>query len=395
MREVWVTGIGAVTAAGLGAGALDELMLAGRSGVGLADGIGGLSAARCPTPPRTPATRRLDRSGLLFYTAGAEAWRDAGLEGANWVRDRAIVIEGSSVGPIGEMLEAASNPRWPTPTGLIRFMIGAGGATLAQTLGVEGGAVHVSAASVSAACAIGEGYLKVATGLADLALVGGAECPLHPAIVAGFQAAGILAPREGSVSSCRPFDATRCGTVLGEGSGALVLEARKHALRRGAGARAVVRGYGLSGESFGMTSPDPLGRGVRRAAARALGELPIDRLGWIKTHGTGTELNDAAECRGLAALLGDSLARIPLTSFKPALGHCLGASTAVEAVAVVAALRRGLIPRTLGTVSVDPELPPCTVALEAITTTAPNVLVLAESFGGRCAALLLEAGRAA
>lgn len=393
MREVWVTGIGAVSAAGLGAPALEEMLIAEGSGVTPGDGTP--PAARCPTPPRSPATRRLDRSGKLFFSAGIEAWGDAGLRAGSWHRDRAIVIEGSSIGPMGEMLEAAHGPRWPTPGGLIRFMIGAGGATLAQTLGIEGGALHVSAASVSAACAIGEGYLKVAAGLADLALVGGAECPLHPAIVEGFRAAGVLAPADEGLPGCRPFDASRSGTVLGEGSGALLLEAREHAIRRGARPRAVVGGYGLSGETFGMTCPDPSGRGVRLAAGRALGGAPTEELGWIKTHGTGTELNDAAECRGLAALFGDSLAAIPLTSLKPSLGHCLGASAAVEAVAVIAALRRGLVPRTLGTACVDTALPPCTVALQSATTDAPNVLVLAESFGGRCAALLLRAGRAA
>jgi 3-oxoacyl-(acyl-carrier-protein) synthase len=175
----------------------------------------------------------------------------------------------------------------------------------------------------------------------------------------------------------------------------LVLEAREHAIRRGAAPRAVLAGYGLSGESFGMTSPDPSGRGVRLAASQAFGGASTGGLGWIKAHGTGTELNDAAECRGLAALLGDSFAGIPLTSLKPSLGHCLGASTAVETVAVVVALRMGLVPRTLGTTCVDAALPPCTVALRSTTTAAPNALVLAESFGGRCAALLLRAGRAA
>jgi 3-oxoacyl-(acyl-carrier-protein) synthase len=390
MRDVWITGVGAVTGAGLGAAALDDLLVTGRSAV-KAGGGPDEPAARSPTPPRTPATRRLDRSGLLFFTAGAEAWADAGLRAGTWRRDRAIVIEGSSVGPMGEMLEAVGGPRWPSPAGLIRFMIGAGGATLAQTLGIEGGALHLSAASVSAACAIGEGYLKIAAGLADLALVGGSECPLHPAIIAGFRAAGVLAPADRRLPACRPFDTERCGTVLGEGSGALVLEAPEHAIRRGAGPRAVLGGYGLSGESFGMTSPDPSGRGVRRAAGQALGGLSADRLGWIKTHGTGTELNDAAECRGLAALLGDAIRRVPLTSLKPALGHCLGASTAVETVAVVLAMQHGLIPPTLGTTSVDPALPPCYIALQRAEPAAPHVLVLAESFGGRCAALLLQA----
>jgi 3-oxoacyl-(acyl-carrier-protein) synthase len=93
---------------------------------------------------------------------------------------------------------------------------------------------------------------------------------------------------------------------------------------------------------------------------------------------------------GLASLCGNALRTIPLTSLKPSLGHCLGA-TAVEAVAVITALRRGLVPRTLGTTCVDTELPPCNVALHTTRTTAPHVLVLAESFGGRCAALLLRA----
>jgi 3-oxoacyl-(acyl-carrier-protein) synthase len=140
-----------------------------------------------------------------------------------------------------------------------------------------------------------------------------------------------------------------------------------------------------------MTSPDPSGCGVRRAAEQALGGTPAEELGWIKTHGTGTALNDAAECRGLASLLGDALPRIPLTSLKPALGHCLGASSAVETVAVVLALRHNLIPRTLGTERVDDALPPCTVALRSAPPAAPSVLVLAESFGGRCAALLIRA----
>src|SRR6266511_2260638 len=172
MREVWITGIGAVTAAGLGAGPLEALLLEEQSG--LEQRVGdGLALGRCPTPPRRPVTRRLDRSSLLFFTAAEEAWADAGLDQTSWCRHRAVVLEGSSVGPMGELLEAAKGPRSLTPAALIRFMIGAGGATLAQAFGIEGGALHISAASVSSACAIGEGYLKIAAGLADLALVGG------------------------------------------------------------------------------------------------------------------------------------------------------------------------------------------------------------------------------
>ncbi|HEY9015467.1 MAG TPA: hypothetical protein VIM84_10445, partial [Gemmatimonadales bacterium] len=113
-------------------------------------------------------------------------------------------------------------------------------------------------------------------------------------------------------------------------------------------------------------------------------------LGWIKTHGTGTRLNDAAECRGLATLFGEMLPEIPLTSLKPALGHCLGASAAVEAVGAVLALEQGIIPPTLDSEQPDPDMPPHRVATLGCKPAADSVLLLAESFGGRCAALTLS-----
>jgi 3-oxoacyl-[acyl-carrier-protein] synthase II len=125
---------------------------------------------------------------------------------------------------------------------------------------------------------------------------------------------------------------------------------------------------------------------VTAAACTALRQLEPHRIGWVKAHGTGTRLNDAAECLGLLALLGSGLTEVPLTSLKPAIGHSLGASAAVETVAAILALHDGIVPATLNTHLVDPALPPCTVALEPMTSRAPAVLLLAESFGGRCAA---------
>jgi 3-oxoacyl-[acyl-carrier-protein] synthase II len=137
-----------------------------------------------------------------------------------------------------------------------------------------------------------------------------------------------------------------------------------------------------------MTSPDPTGHGVLSAARAAMGEIPPGEIGWIKTHGTGTRLNDAAECRGLAGLFGSMLPQVPLTSFKPAVGHCLGASAAVEAVGAIHALHHGVVPPTLGTAELDPELPPHRVSLSPCSSRTDTVLLLAESFGGRCAALV-------
>jgi 3-oxoacyl-[acyl-carrier-protein] synthase II len=139
-----------------------------------------------------------------------------------------------------------------------------------------------------------------------------------------------------------------------------------------------------------MTAPDPSGAGVASATRAALEGLAPWDLGWIKTHGTGTRLNDAAECAGLAGVFGDLLPGLPLTSLKPALGHTLGASPALEAVGTVLALEQGVIPPTLGYAEADPALPPHQVARFTRPARRNTALLLAESFGGRCVALLLS-----
>ncbi|HEX6432747.1 MAG TPA: beta-ketoacyl synthase N-terminal-like domain-containing protein [Gemmatimonadales bacterium] len=390
-ETVWVTGIGAVSAAGIGAAPLGELLLQGRGAVRPIPSLGCRPAGAAPTPPPHPAGRHLDRSARFFLQAGEEAFHDAGLEDGHFDPRRFAVIEGSSLGALADLLTEHDEPSGSRvrPSRLIRYMPGAGGAAFAQAHRVRGPVLHLSAGSVSAAYAIAEGVEKILSGQVDVVIAGGAECPLHPEILASFEAAGILGSRDPGDAPCRPFDARRQGTVLGEGAGVVLLESSRHARRRGARPRAVVRGYGMSCESYSMTSPDPFGVGVADAARDALARLGTTDLGWIKTHGTGTRLNDAAECRGLASLLGEALGRIPITSFKPALGHCLGASAAVEAVGAILALERGVVPPTLGNEEVDLDLPAHRVAVTPCIPLAGSVLLLAESFGGRCAALTL------
>ncbi len=292
---------------------------------------------------------------------------------------------------MAERQRLANSPRGtPHAAYLVRMMFDAGSAVFAQEIRAAGAVHAVSAGSVSGALAIAEGFWKVRLGLADVIVAGGAECPLDPAIIEVFSAAGVLAGPGSAGAPCRPFDVDRCGTMLGEGAGVLVLEAAEHAARRGARARAVLAGAGLSCESCSMVAPDPDGSGLVAAARQALAETPLDDVGWIKAHGTGTRSNDLAECRGLATLFEDRLPRVPLTSLKPLLGHCLGASGSVEAVAAVLSLERELVPPTLGTSCVDPTLPPCTVALRPLASSGPAVLLLSESFGGRCGALLIR-----
>ncbi len=394
-RAVWITGIGAVSAAGIGSRVLGAMLVRAGSGVRPLPELDCLPAGRAGTPERHRASRHLDRSARLFLAASEEAWQDAGLDDARVERTRCAVLEGSSLGPLADLLtehhQRLEEPRHAAarPSRLIRYMTGAGGAALAQLHGVRGPVLHLSAGSVSAACAIGDAFQKISLGLLDVVVAGGAECPLHPEIVASFRSAGILAEADGSAGTCRPFDRRRDGTVLGEGAGVVVLEAAEHAKARGRRARAVVQGFGMSCEAYSMTAPDPDGSGVAEASARALGSMAPDEIGWVKTHGTGTRLNDAAECRGLSLLFGEALRDTPITSMKPAIGHCLGASAAVELVGTVQALGRGLVPPTLGSDQSDPELPPHDLVTQTRVASRNSVLLLAESFGGRCTATVL------
>jgi 3-oxoacyl-[acyl-carrier-protein] synthase II len=269
-------------------------------------------------------------------------------------------------------------------------MTGAGGTAFAHAHRLTAPVFHVSVGSVSSSCAIGEAFQKIAAGLLDVVVVGGAECPLQGDIIESFRVGGVLAAPCNGAPACFPFDARRTGTVLGEGAGVLILEAAEHAADRGARPRAVVTGFGLSRETYSMIRPDPTGVGVAQAASTALRGVRVEEIGWIKTHGTGTVLNDAAECRGLAAAFGDRFQNTPLVSLKSTLGHCLGACGAVETVAAVLALERGVVPATLGTSEVDPSLPACCVPRHTGASGARRVLLVAAGFGGRCAAMTIS-----
>lgn len=396
-RRVVITGVGAVSAAGIGAASLLELVLAGRSAVRPLASLDGLPAGAAPELPPDRRTRRLDRAARLFVAASEEAWQDAGLAMQPEDGGRFALIEGSSLGSLADMLDEhreyveRHDHRPPSPAALIRYMAGAGGAFLAQVHQIHGPVFHLSAGSVSAMVAIGEAYQKIASGVADVALAGGGDCPLQREVAAVFAASGILAHEAGASAPCRPFDRRRTGTVLGEGAGAVVLESEEHALARGARIRAVASGYGLSCEAGSMMAPDSDGSGVAAAALQALGEAGAPPVGWVKTHGTGTRLNDSAECRGLARVFGAELPESPLTSLKAAIGHSFGASGGVETALAVLATELGVVPPSVGTEQVDPDLPPCRIALGTERSRSGAALLLAESFGGRCAALVLEA----
>lgn len=161
-------------------------------------------------------------------------------------------------------------------------------------------------------------------------------------------------------------------------------------LARGAVPVASVTGYGFCTEAYDLTRPDPGGSGVAAAAVAALRMAAPRRVGWVKGYGTGTTANDAAELQALAMVFGAALGGMPVASLKSTLGQCLGGSGAIELAATVEALGGGFVPATLGFEEPDLALPSCPVANTVQEASGDGVLFLSESFGRRCAALIIE-----
>lgn len=327
MTDVVVTGLGAVSALGVGCGALWRGVDQGRCGLReiqrfdtgeLTVSIGGLV-------PGYDRDRR-DISELcleLALLAAREALDEAGAFRDEIPSHRLALIVGASMGEGGR-----------DPTRLAR--------QLGAELEVEGPRLTVSTACASSVNAIGLGRDLLSSGEADLVLAGGAD-GLTPELMAGFHALGAL-----SREPCAPFSVPY-GTTLSEGAGFLVLERREQARRRGARPRAVILGYGLSGDAFHETMPHPRGAGVALALRGALthaGLGPSD-VGYVNAHGTGTVANDGAEWKALREVFGPRAETLPVSSTKGHLGHAQGAAGALETITTILALERGCVPPTL------------------------------------------------
>lgn len=223
--------------------------------------------------------------------------------------------------------------------------------SLVEELTIRGPAITVSTACTSSTQAIGFGLDLIRGGFADFVLAGGIDT-LTPALFAGFHALGVL-----SRGPCTPFG-RRMGTTLGEGAGFLVLE--RSGARRAA-RRALLRGYGLSGDAYHETSPEPRGRGVAAAIQSALDDAGVcaSEIGYVNAHGTGTSANDTAEWCAIQSVFGSDLASsLPLSSSKGHLGHAQSAAGVLEVIATLECMDAGLAPATAGFESPRPGGPP-------------------------------------
>lgn len=399
-----VTGMGALTPIGNDVAAFRDGLLAGRDGIAPIEGfdpqrhrfrqageLKGFDPAAHFTPEELPF---LSRGTQMIRRAAAEAIADAGLELAACDRERIGVILGSDLGGMPASDAGYRSLHHPYRRGawdgeapwgalLLDSFICSVADQLALHYGLRGTTLVMSTACSAGLHAIGVGVEAIRSGQAEVMLVGGID-PLSEMPQAGF---GVL--RSLAAGPIRPFDRERDGTVLGEAAALLVLESEEHARRRGARVHAVIAGYGGSTDAYHMTRPDETGDGPARAMRQALRDagLPANAIGYVKAHATATPANDVTETRAIKTVFGERT-QVPVSSVKSLIGHSLGASGAVEAVAAVLALEHGFLPPTLNLENPDPECDLDYVPNRSRRKELGAVMANAFGFGGNNASMI-------
>jgi nodulation protein E len=364
-RRVVITGMGAISALGVGANALWQGLREGRSGIGPlrhqdAARVRVKVAAQVPESfdPTAGIDERtltqLDRTSEFALHAADEAIQQSGLDFSKEVGARTAVIVGTGVG--GETTQDeqsrrlyAENATRVHPLSIVRVMTNASASQISIKYGLRGPTFAVASACASANHAIIQAAQMIRYGLADTAITGGTEACISYVVLRGWEAMRVLAD-----DTCRPFSINRRGLVLGEGAGIFVLESLEHAQARGATILAELAGGGMTADATDIVMPSA--DGAASAMTQALNEagLTPEDVDYINAHGTGTQANDATETRAIRLAFGAHADRLAVSSTKSMHGHALGASGALELVAVVSAMRNSIVPPTANLDEVDP-----------------------------------------
>ena len=390
-RRVFITGVGVVSSIGLGKDEFFESLRAGKSGISLVESFdasnlgreyaGEVKQFRAKDHLTREESRRTGRCSAMTLAAARMALEDARIVGESLAGPRTAVVLGTTMGEAN--IIADLDHRWihKGPRSVKRALLPKYGSTLlpihvARAIGARGMVLTLPGACAAGNYAIGFAADLIRSGRADVVISGAAE------ILQELQYSGFVRLAAMAQNRCQPFDLNRQGLILGEGAGVLVLESEEHAVRRGAVAQAEVGGYGLTCDGYHITRPHPDAQGsigaMRQAIERSgLGPQDVD---FVNAHGTGTRANDNAEAKVMREVFGDR--RVPISSVKSMIGHCMGASSALEAVACIMTIETGVYPPTMGYETPDPECDVELVANVARTGKADVVLNNSLAFGG-------------
>jgi 3-oxoacyl-[acyl-carrier-protein] synthase II len=372
-RRVVVTGLGAVSSLGPSAEELWERLLAGESGIRTAENLdpaiinctvrGDVDDERVPNRFLEGKTlRNTSRFARLAVEAAGEALLDAGLiDCASFSPTTSLDAAGAVIGTCGagvhdDFLDAWESYKERGVRGVpihlhVSFPHNLAGYGIQSRFGMNGPSLTLTTACATGAQAIGEAFEEVRDGTAPIMIGGATESTKHPMYAAGFAVMRALVTdsNDDPGAASRPFDASRAGFVLGEGAAMLVLEDLEHALNRGAHIYAEVLGFGTSNDAYHPIAPLPDGTGGARAMRAALNDAGIapEEVDHINAHAASTPAGDLAESTAIRLIYGERAATIPVTSMKGALGHCMGASGALETIAAVRTISDQTIPPTL------------------------------------------------
>jgi 3-oxoacyl-[acyl-carrier-protein] synthase II len=387
MTRAVITGVGAVSAFGVGMDKLFDGLASGRSCIAP---IRSFDASAFETKVACEVgiidTLR-DRKSTFGLLAAQEAWNMAGCGAAE--REASLVMAlGLEQGFLEDFAPFFHDGRvdWKEegehPADGIRFRsdVDLCARLVGDALQLEGPVIVNASACAAGGLALAHAASLIERGAASVVLCGGADSMVNPFGLGGMSRLGAPSPRA-APDACRPFDRRRDGLVIGEGAAMFVLESEERAARRGARVLAQVLGYGSTQDAYRVTAPRPDGSCAQRAMALALARagLAPSAIGYINAHGTGTPLNDVAEARAIRGAFGSHADVLPVSSIKGAIGHLMAASGAIEAAACLLPFARGLLPGTANHIDKDRA---CEVIVIGETPREARVdAVLSNSFG--------------
>jgi 3-oxoacyl-[acyl-carrier-protein] synthase II len=360
--------------------------------------IGGVARFDGATHFDAPKLRMLDRVSQMALYAAGQAVDDARCEWPQLDMERTGVFMGCGMGGIQSNDEGfqslyAQQLDRIKPFTVLMGMHNAPAAWVAMAHGIRGPSLTYATACSSSAVAIGEAWLRIASGVLDVALAGGAEAPLCLGSMKAWEALHTVAKADAQAArtSCKPFSKNRSGMVLGEGAAVLVLEAWDEAVARGAAIHGEILGYGLCTDPSHITRPSAQGQAqAMRAALRSAGLQP-EEVDAINAHGTGTPANDVAETEAIKAVFGARAQRIPVSATKALHGHLLGAAGALECLVSLLAMQHAVLMPTMHLDEPDPQCDLDYVPNQA-RLLVPTQTMLSNSFafGGSNAVLALR-----
>lgn len=404
-RRVVVTGIGILTSNAEGIEAFSDALLSGTSGIGeITQFSTGAYACKISgeikyIPFESEPESHLDRASMLAVRAARGAMKDAGFSADDGQVSRVAnlgVVVGTTCGgvlsleKVSEAIATGADlsaiPDWRVE----EMSFHAPTLQVARSVLATGPVVTITVACASGAHAVGYGMDYLRAGRTDVVLAGGVDV-ISRFIYRGFAALnGLGAP------PYRAFDADRNGVVLGEGAGFLVLESLEHAQARGARIYAELLGHSFNNDGAHIVNPNPTGEGIARSFRMALSDagLTVDDIDHINAHGTGTIANDSAESAAIQLAFGERASAVPVASIKPMLGHTSGAAGAIELIAAIVSLNKGVVPPTINLVQAAPD---CPLNLSAELRHVPLTTVMSANsgFGGSNAAVVVSQLRAA